>query len=196
MVLAKIAAEPPEGQARNGDADHQSDRNQPNGPAIKICHQLPNRLRLRFQPPLSPEARLKIHAALEVQWPTLAFRDSNQGQGLVIHSEDFSLCSEQLIATIEAALAQPRVHWVAAPPNDWERAQDQLRQGSIKVLMALAVAGWVLPILPGTPFFLAAWWLGWRPSANPSDAESAGPNPHQVIARLFSPKANSEATTP
>ena len=196
MTLAKIAAEPPEPQTGMREVtDHQRDRDQRNGTAIRICHQLPHRLRLGFQPPLSPEARRLIQAALADQWPTLAFRDSNHGQGLVIHAEDQSLCPEKLFETIEAALDQPPVHWVAAPPNGWERAQGQLRQGSIKLLMALAVAGWVLPILPGTPFFLLAWWLGWRPSAHPSDPESARPNPQQAIARRFRSKATSKATT-
>jgi hypothetical protein len=36
------------------------------------------------------------------------------------------------------------------------------------VLMALAIAGWALPILPGTPFFLLAWWMGWRPEPKDS----------------------------
>lgn len=55
----------------------------------------------------------------------------------------------------------------------------QSRQGSQKVLIALAIAGWALPILPGTPFFLLAWWLGWRPEqrtdrgAQPSQASKA-----------------------
>ena len=47
------------------------------------------------------------------------------------------------------------------------------RQGSIKVLMALAIAGWILPILPGTPFFLLAWWLGWRPEPEQEAEASA-----------------------
>lgn len=54
-----------------------------------------------------------------------------------------------------------------------DRWLGQTRQGSIKVLMALAVAGWALPILPGTPFFLLAWWLGWRPAPKPEGEASA-----------------------
>ena len=64
---------------------------------------------------------------------------------------------------------------MAPPPSRWQLAQAQLRQGSIKVFLALAVAGWVLPILPGTPFFLVAWWLGWRPPAKPPDPHSREP---------------------
>lgn len=38
--------------------------------------------------------------------------------------------------------------------------------------MALAIAGWALPILPGTPFFLMAWWLGWRPEKRADSDET------------------------
>ena len=32
-------------------------------------------------------------------------------------------------------------------------------------MIVMAILGWILPILPGTPFFFVAWWLGWRPSS-------------------------------
>ena len=53
-----------------------------------------------------------------------------------------------------------------------DRWLGQTRQGSIRVLMALAIAGWALPILPGTPFFLMAWWLGWRPEKQADSDET------------------------
>ena len=54
----------------------------------------------------------------------------------------------------------------AEPPTQLEVFKEQLRLKSIDGFLALAVLGWVLPVLPGTPFFLMAWWLGWRPPAS------------------------------
>jgi len=144
-----------------------ADRDGREDPQIQICHQLPHRLRLRFLPPLGLESRIQIQAALDHQWPPMELRHINQGQGMVICSGQHPLCAKQLIGAIQDSLSEPRVHRVAPPPSRWQRAQSQIRQGSIKLFLALAVAGWVLPILPGTPFFLVAWWLGWRPPATP-----------------------------
>ena len=39
----------------------------------------------------------------------------------------------------------------------------QCRQTTAQMMLVLAILGWILPVLPGTPFFLVAWSLGWRP---------------------------------
>ena len=51
------------------------------------------------------------------------------------------------------------------PPTRADLLIDLARVWSIKSLMVMAVLGWILPVLPGTPFFLLAWWMGWRPSS-------------------------------
>jgi hypothetical protein len=141
-------------------------------PRIEICHQLPQRLRLRFHPPISPENRIQVEAALEHHWPQLQWRDVNNGQGLVIRSQQEPLDPSGLIATIRSALGQPRIHRVALPPSRWDRAKQRLRQGSIKLFLGLAVAGWVLPILPGTPFFWLPGGWGGAPD-NPTGPEAS-----------------------
>ena len=83
------------------------------------------------------------------------------------------VCPAVVADLLDAALRAPSPHGPAEPPTALQRWLMQSRQGSIKVLMALAIAGWVLPILPGTPFFLLAWWLGWRPEPEQEPEASA-----------------------
>jgi hypothetical protein len=64
-------------------------------------------------------------------------------------------------------------HLSELPPQGVQKLIRQSHQGTLKLLITLAIAGWALPILPGTPFFLLAWWMGWRPE--PRAVNAIGP---------------------
>ena len=49
------------------------------------------------------------------------------------------------------------------PPTRLEQFNRRARHITAQSMIVLAILGWILPILPGTPFFLLAWALGWRP---------------------------------
>lgn len=141
--------------------------------ALSIRHQLPHRLRFDYDHPLSADQLLLIQIALQQLEPTWLVRAAAHRHGLVVTSLDEQRVCPALVANlVRAAVTAPDPHGPAAPPTAMERWLDQTRQGSIKVLMGLAIAGWILPILPGTPFFLLAWWLGWRPDPS-HDAETS-----------------------
>lgn len=138
---------------------------QPGAPiALNIRHQLPHRLRLDCPHELSNAQLLLITTALHQLQPDWLVRAAAHRRGLVVSSlPEERLCPVVVASLVDAALRAPDPHGPAEPPTALQRWLGQSRQGSIKVLMALAIAGWALPILPGTPFFLLAWWLGWRP---------------------------------
>jgi hypothetical protein len=114
-----------------------------------------------------------MSSVLERLHPGIQVRATAHRQGVVIcHEPDVVICPALVAGLLQAALEAQAVHGPAAPPTPMDRWLGQTRQGSIKVLMALAIAGWALPILPGTPFFLMAWWLGWRPEKQADSDET------------------------
>jgi len=140
-----------------------------------IRHQLPHRLRLGFTEPLPSERLTWAADFLTDHWPSLQVRSSSQGRSFVLvsmtTSEHLPLCPALAATLLNEALLAPPMQGPAFPPTDMELVLDRARKGSIKLLMALAIAGWVLPILPGTPFFLMAWWLGWRPDSDEAEQQ-------------------------
>ena len=135
--------------------------------ALAIRHQLPHRLRLHCSSELSAAQLELIGNQLERMHPGVQVRATAHRLGVVInHHPQTVICPALAAGLLQAALDAEQLHGPAAPPTPLELWLGETRQGSIKVLIALAIAGWALPILPGTPFFLMAWWLGWRPETS------------------------------
>ena len=113
---------------------------------LELVHQLPGRLRLRFRPPLPPHGVLGLQERIAAAWPDLPFRIWGLGQGVVLGDGRDPLAPD-LLNRLTALLQEPIEH----TPH-W---QDAL----IEALLVLAILGWALPVLPGTPFFLLALGL-------------------------------------
>lgn len=131
----------------------------------QIRHRLPHRIRLHFPEQLSPEQQRSIIWMLEHTCPGIAVRAAASGHGLVISSGSSERPLHDPLPQLDQLLAQPLAPLPEPPPQGLQRVLRQTHQGTLKLLMALAIAGWALPILPGTPFFVLAWWLGWRPES-------------------------------
>ena len=150
----------------------------------EVVHHLTHRIRLRFQEPLAAPQLNRIRHHFQQSCPALAIRVVSSGFGLVIQASDCQLkleFSEVYDLLLEAYEAGP-LHTLAPPPTVLEIGLEKTRQGSIKLFLGLAIAGWILPILPGTRFFLMAWWLGWRP---PAKTEETGEG-QKPLTRSFS----------
>lgn len=141
--------------------------------AYAIRHRLPHRIRVQFEQPLSEPRLRSVIWLLSHQLADTTIRPYASGRGLVICSNDPTCPLDEPLAALDAVLSQPTAHLAEPPPIALVRLLRQTRQGSLRVLIALAIAGWALPVLPGTPFFLLAWWLGWRPE--PTNADNAQP---------------------
>ncbi len=117
---------------------------------LEVVHTLPCRLRLKFSPPLELHQAFGIQASLVEIYPYLPLRLWGLGQGLVIGDGNTPI-DPNLIAEIAQLLIKPIDHIAS-----W---RDRL----IHFLMILAIFGCALPVLPGTPFFLLALALRYKP---------------------------------
>jgi len=98
-------------------------------------------------------------------FPKYNFRFTYDCSGVLISSSDSSQqinpgeLEVWLIQFLEETVAfGPRL-----PPTRQERLNQQICEITAQTMIVLAILGWILPVMPGTPFFLAAWALGWRP---------------------------------
>jgi len=131
--------------------------------AYRVKHRLPHRVRVDFGERLSPEQMRSVIWLLEHHDPDATVRPAASGHGLVICSRNPEHPLNDPLPRLEQVLQQPVAHLNEPPPLGIQKLIRQSHQGTLKILITLAIAGWALPILPGTPFFLLAWWMGWRP---------------------------------
>ena len=123
-------------------------------------------MRFIFSNTLSPLEYLFLNSTFSYYYPYLILRQASLGQGCVVVSiQDHCIDAIKIQTWLDQYFLSPFPQGPIPPPTKLERVGRQTKKISIQAMLVLALLGWVLPILPGTPFFLMAWWLGWRPSA-------------------------------
>jgi len=142
-------------------------------PTYRVKHRLPHRVRIDFGEQLSPEQMRSVIWLLEHHDPGAVVRPAASGHGLVICSASPDQPLVDPLPRLDRVLGEPVAHLSELPPQGLQKLIRQSHQGTLKVLITLAIAGWALPILPGTPFFLLAWWMGWRPEPRASSASTS-----------------------
>jgi hypothetical protein len=118
----------------------------------QVVHQLPGRLRLRFAAPLPPQHWPRLQTLIEEGFPDLPCRLWGQGQGVVIGDGRRPLPVD---------LRQRLPCLLLSAQQDAATTSGDGRQLN-PMLMSLAILGWALPVMPGTPFFLLALLLARR----------------------------------
>ena len=137
---------------------------------VSIKHVTPQRVRFKFQRILKPEEFDLLRSTFSFYFPDLWLSSSSLRSGCVICCTDGGhISSNLLLDFLNDFFAGSFPQGPACPPSRFESFRLQTIQSGIKVSLCLAVLGWILPVLPGTPFFLVAWWLGWRPSTDLSE---------------------------
>lgn len=126
-------------------------------------------MRIDFGQRLSAEQLRSVIWLLEHEDPEAQVREAASGHGLVISSRRPDQPLRDPRPRLDQVLKAPTAQLPEPPPQGLHKLARQSRQGTINILISLAIAGWALPVLPGTPFFLLAWWMGWRPKSRPQD---------------------------
>jgi len=119
----------------------------------RVKHRLPHRVRIDFGERLSPEQLRSVIWLLEHHDPGAVVRPAASGHGLVICSTSPDQPLIDPLPRLDQVLCEPVAHLIELPPQGLQKLIRQSRQGTLKLLITLAIAGWALPILPGTPFF-------------------------------------------
>ena len=136
---------------------------------VSIKHSTEERLRFEFPRTLSPQEFNLLRTTVKYKYPVLEIFPSSSRSGCVVRrTSDEQINSEVLLNELDGFFQECFPLGPALPPTRFESFRLQAVNVSIQGSLVLAVLGWILPILPGTPFFLVAWWLGWRPSTDSS----------------------------
>ena len=137
---------------------------------VFIKHETPQRVRFKFQRSLEREQFDLLKSTFSLYFPDLCLFPSSLRSGCVVCSIDGGhISSKSLLDFLNDFFAGCSPQGPACPPSRFESFRLQTIQAGINASLFLAVLGWILPVLPGTPFFLMAWWLGWRPSTDSSE---------------------------
>lgn len=138
--------------------------------SVFIKHETPQRVRFKFQRSLEREEFDLLKSTFSLYFPDLCLFPSSLRSGcVVIRIDGGHISSKSLLDFLNDFFAGCSPQGPACPPSRFESFRLQTIQAGINASLFLAVLGWILPVLPGTPFFLMAWWLGWRPSTDSSE---------------------------
>ena len=122
-------------------------------------------MRLKFHTKLSVRMQQCLKASFEYCFPEYLFRYTTCQFGVVITSvKPFDeLDAANLRDWMDCFVVESIAVGPQLPPTRLEQFNRRARHITAQSMIVLAILGWILPILPGTPFFLLAWALGWRP---------------------------------
>ena len=100
-------------------------------------------------------------------YPKIFLYKSNDSGGCVLVSADNTkLASEKILLWFVRYFQQTRAFGPERPPTKLDLLIIDSKKISAQAMLVLAFLGWILPVMPGTPFFLIAWALGWRPKGS------------------------------
>ena len=134
---------------------------------VAVKHRIFGRARFHWLKKFSFHEMHFMECSFLFRFPGCRFRPVSDNCGCVIHFDEGAdqTLFIQLKNWISDFLEFAECQGPPLPPSKTDLLIDKVKGWTAQLMIVLAILGWILPILPGTPFFLIAWWLGWRPSS-------------------------------
>ena len=135
---------------------------------VTVKHRIFGRVRFYWQNKLTLHDIHFMECLFIFEFPKCRFRPVSGNSGCVIYFDeaaDQSLFS-QITSWIGDFLEISGCQGPLLPQSKTDLLIDKVKGWTAQSMIVMAILGWILPILPGTPFFLLAWWLGWRPASS------------------------------
>ena len=131
---------------------------------IEIKHIIDKRIRFVFDKKLTRHQFSLMVYSFNFCHPLVCCYYSSEGRGCVLVS-DFVISTRayRFYEWFEKYFQGIEGFGPTLPPTKIETLLLETKEFSAQTMLTLALIGWILPVMPGTPFFLLAWALGWRP---------------------------------
>lgn len=131
---------------------------------VEIKHILKKRIRFVFEEKLTRHEFSLMVSSFNFSYPAIYCYCSSDGKGCVLVSDlAISSRAHQFYEWFDNYFQGIKGVGPVLPPTKIETFLLETKEFSAQTMLTLALIGWILPVMPGTPFFLLAWALGWRP---------------------------------
>ena len=133
---------------------------------FKVSSRINNRIRITFIKTADSKLVQKIISYTNFYFPSIVINSSSFYSGFIITGFKSNSELEKVLSSIDKFYENPFELIIKKPPTVKELRTLYFKEKTISLMLFLSIVGFILPLIPGTPFLLIAWSLGWRPKEN------------------------------
>ena len=130
---------------------------------FKVSSNINNRVRITFIKTADSQLVNKIICYTNYYFPNISIKTSLFCTGYILTGFKRKSEIKTVLSAIDKFFKNPLPLTIQKPPTAKEIRIFHLKEKTISLMIFLSVIGFILPLIPGTPFLLIAWSLGWRP---------------------------------
>ena len=133
---------------------------------FKVSSKINNRVRITFIKTANSKLINKLFNYTNYYFPSINIKTCLFSTGFIITGFKHNSEIETVLSSIDKFFENPLELTIDKPPTEKELRIIYFKEKTISLMIFLSVIGFILPLIPGTPFLLIAWSLGWRPKEN------------------------------